>query len=98
MSAPRVDRSLVLKVARLAALSLDDAEADRLAKDLGQIVSYVEQLDSLDTRDVQPTAHVRLERAPFRPDDPRPCLSSEEALSQAPRVEQGGFAVPTFVE
>ncbi|MBV9945735.1 MAG: Asp-tRNA(Asn)/Glu-tRNA(Gln) amidotransferase subunit GatC [Myxococcales bacterium] len=98
MPAPPVDRALVLHVAKLAALSLDDAEADGLAADLAQIVAYVQQLDTLDTRDVPPTAHVELDRAPFRPDEPAPCLSNEEALAQAPRAEQGGFAVPAFVE
>jgi aspartyl-tRNA(Asn)/glutamyl-tRNA(Gln) amidotransferase subunit C len=35
---------------------------------------------------------------PLRPDEPRPCLSHEEALAQAPEAVDGGFAVPTFVE
>ena len=85
-------------MAKLAALSLSDAEADRLAVDLASIVGYVEQLDELDTRDVPPTAHVAIARAPWRPDEPRPGLSHEDALAQAPSVEHGGFSVPTFVE
>lgn len=98
MAGPRVDRALVLHVAKLAALSLADEEVDRLAGDVARIVGYIEQLDALDTRDVPPTAHVRLERMPLRADERRPCLTHDEAMSQAPRVEQEGFAVPTFVE
>ncbi|HZU83011.1 MAG TPA: Asp-tRNA(Asn)/Glu-tRNA(Gln) amidotransferase subunit GatC [Polyangiaceae bacterium] len=41
---------------------------------------------------------MRLESTPWRADEPRPGLTHEEALAQAPRVEQDGFAVPTFVE
>jgi aspartyl-tRNA(Asn)/glutamyl-tRNA(Gln) amidotransferase subunit C len=98
MSAPKVDRALVLRVARLASLSLSDEETDRFAAELARIVGYVEQLQQLDTRDVPPTAHVHLERAPWRDDEPKPGLSRDEVLAQAPRVEHEGFAVPTFVE
>jgi aspartyl-tRNA(Asn)/glutamyl-tRNA(Gln) amidotransferase subunit C len=98
MSAPRVDRALVLHVAKLASLSLSDEEADRLTHELGSIVAYVEQLEELDTTSAAPMTHVDIERLPWRKDEPRPGLSHEDALAQAPRVEQGGFSVPTFVE
>jgi aspartyl-tRNA(Asn)/glutamyl-tRNA(Gln) amidotransferase subunit C len=95
---PKVDRALVLHVAKLSSLSLSDAEADRFAGELAKIVGYVEQLDQVDTRDVPPTAHVQLERMPVRDDEVRPCLLREDALGGAPQVEHDGFAVPTFVE
>jgi aspartyl-tRNA(Asn)/glutamyl-tRNA(Gln) amidotransferase subunit C len=85
-------------MAKLSSLSLSEAEADGFARELARIVGYVSELDSLDTTDVPPTAHVQLERMPLRPDEPRPCLSHEEALAQAPEAVDGGFAVPTFVE
>ncbi len=91
------NRALVLHLAKLAALSLDDGEADRLTSDLARIADYVEQLESLDTEGVPPTAHVQLDRMPLREDETRPGLSHEEALSQAPRTEEEGFAVPAFV-
>jgi aspartyl-tRNA(Asn)/glutamyl-tRNA(Gln) amidotransferase subunit C len=95
MPAPRID---VQHVAKLASLSLSEAEAERFAKELATIVDYVAQLDALDTRDVPPTAHVQLDRMPLRADEARPCLPHDEALAQAPAVDEGGFAVPTFVE
>jgi aspartyl-tRNA(Asn)/glutamyl-tRNA(Gln) amidotransferase subunit C len=98
MPAPKLDRALVLHVAKLSSLSLSDAEADRFADELARIVRYVEQLDGVDTTDVAATAHVLLDRMPLREDALRPCLSHEAALSQAPQVEADGFAVPTFVE
>jgi aspartyl-tRNA(Asn)/glutamyl-tRNA(Gln) amidotransferase subunit C len=98
MPAPKVDRALVLHVAKLASLSLAEAEVDRFASELAKIVGYVEQLDALDTRDVPATSHVQLDRLPWRPDQPRPCLSHADALAQAPQVEGDGFAVPAFVE
>jgi aspartyl-tRNA(Asn)/glutamyl-tRNA(Gln) amidotransferase subunit C len=93
-----IDRALVLHVAKLASVSLSEAEVDRFAGELARIVGYVEQLEQVDTSDVPPTAHVQLDRLPLRQDDLRPCLSHADALAAAPQVEADGFAVPTFVE
>jgi aspartyl-tRNA(Asn)/glutamyl-tRNA(Gln) amidotransferase subunit C len=98
MPAPKIDRALVLHVAKLASLSLSDTDVDRYAAELARIVGHVEQLDILDTRDVPPTAHVQIERLPLRADDVVECLSRDEVLAQAPLVESDGFAVPAFVE
>jgi aspartyl-tRNA(Asn)/glutamyl-tRNA(Gln) amidotransferase subunit C len=98
MASPKIDRDVVLHVAKLASLSLSEAEVDRFAGELARIVAHVEQLDALDTRDVPPTAHVQVERIPLRRDEVTPGLSHEDALSQAPQVEADGFAVPAFLE
>ena len=93
-----IDRARVHHIAKLAALSLSDAEAEGFAQELDAIVRYVEELDALDTSRVAPTAHVQLERAPLREDAVLAGLSRDEALAAAPRVEHDGFAVPAFVE
>jgi aspartyl-tRNA(Asn)/glutamyl-tRNA(Gln) amidotransferase subunit C len=98
MADKKIDRARVMHIAKLAALSLRDEEADALAADLARIVAYVEELDTVDTKDVPPTAHVQLGRAKLRPDETKPCLPHDEALAAAPRTEHGGFAVPAFVE
>jgi aspartyl-tRNA(Asn)/glutamyl-tRNA(Gln) amidotransferase subunit C len=98
MAGPTIDGALVRHVAKLASLSLSDDEAARFAGELAKIVEYFAQLDALDTAGVAPTAHVLLDRMPLRPDEPRPGLTHEEALAQAPSREGEGFAVPAFVD
>ncbi len=98
MAGPKIDRDVVLHVAKLASLSLSESETDRFAGELDRIVAHVQELDQLDTRDVPPTAHVRIDRTPWRADEVQDGLSHADALSQAPAVEDQGFAVPTFVE
>ncbi len=93
-----IDRARVMHIAKLAALSLSDAEADALAHDLGRVVGYVEELDAIDTTGVPPTANVQLTRSAWRADETREGLSHEDALAQAPRAEHEGFAVPGFIE
>jgi aspartyl-tRNA(Asn)/glutamyl-tRNA(Gln) amidotransferase subunit C len=98
MPAPKIDRALVTHVAKLASLSLTDTELDRFAPELERIVAHVEKLAALDTSDVPPTAHVQIDCTPLRADEVAPCLTHDDALSQAPQVEADGFAVPAFVE
>ncbi len=98
MAGPIIDGARVRHVARLASLSLSDDEAEGFARELSTIVDYVRVLDGLDTTGVEPTAHLELSRMPLRDDEPVAGLSHEDALSQAPRVEAEGFAVPAFVD
>ena len=93
-----ITRDDVLHVARLARLELTEAEVRRMIEDLGKILDYVALLNELDTSAVPPTAHVAVETAPFRQDRAVPGLTVESALSQAPRQNGGGFAVPAFVD
>lgn len=93
-----ITRQDVLHVAKLAKLELLPDEVEPLMKDLDRILQYVEVLAELDVDGVLPTAHVAVDAAPLREDEQHVGLSNEQALSQAPRTVDGGFAVPAFVE
>jgi aspartyl-tRNA(Asn)/glutamyl-tRNA(Gln) amidotransferase subunit C len=88
----------VRKVAKLARLDLSPDEVLRMTSELSAIVGYVQKLGELDTSGIPPTAHVRLASVALRGDQPRPGLSHDEALAEAPRVAHDGFAVPAFVD
>lgn len=93
-----ISRAEVAHVARLARLALSDEELEHSAEQLGQILRLAEQVRLLPTEGVPPTTHaVPLENV-FREDVVGPCLTAEEALSTAPAVEQGRFAVPRILE
>ena len=93
-----ITRETVLHVAKLARLELEDSEIDRMQKDLGNILEYVNSLAELDTDSVLETTQVAVLGAPLRPDVVQPSLSHDVALREAPRAAGGGFAVPAFVE
>jgi aspartyl-tRNA(Asn)/glutamyl-tRNA(Gln) amidotransferase subunit C len=93
-----LDRDQILHIARLARLHLQEHEIERLQKDLAQILAYVEKLRELDKTDVLPTAQVAVEAAPLREDAVEPGLPVDQALAEAPRRGERGFAVPAFVE
>jgi aspartyl-tRNA(Asn)/glutamyl-tRNA(Gln) amidotransferase subunit C len=92
-----IDEKEVARVAELACLSLTKEETTTMAKDLDRIVAYVEELAQLDTSNVPPTSHVLMGKTAWRPDVVEQGLSHEQALDQAPRSSQGGFAVPAYV-
>ncbi|EYF03684.1 Asp-tRNA(Asn)/Glu-tRNA(Gln) amidotransferase subunit GatC [Chondromyces apiculatus] len=93
-----LQREQVLALARLAHLDISPAEVDRLTGDLANILAYVRQLEALDVSDVPPTAQILLARSPLREDAEIPSFPQDTALAEAPRVQDGGFTVPTFVD
>lgn len=94
MSLTRAD---VVKVSLLARLSLSEEELDRLTDQMGQIVAYVDQLAELDTENVEPMAHAIELTNVFRPDELRPSLPREEALSNAPHADGEFYLVPAVL-
>ena len=93
-----ITRADVLHVAKLAKLELSEAEVERMVRDLGTILEHVAELQKVDTKGVPPTAYGAVEAAPFRPDDVVAGVDRDVALREAPRHEDGGFAVPAFVD
>lgn len=91
----------VRHVAELANLRLSDEEVQRMSRDLGQILTHVEQLNELDTTNVQPMAQVLFdadETATLREDIPHTPLGNEEALANAAASGAGYFKVPKVIE
>ena len=89
---------VVRRVARLSRLKLDEAEVSRLASELSQVLHYVDQLNELDVKNVEPMAHAIELTNVFRADEPRPSLSREQALSNAPKSDGKYFLVPPILE
>ena len=90
-----IDRDQVLHVAKLARLRLTEEELERMSRELSTILEAIEQIGELDLDGVPPTSHVIDLENVLRPDEPRPCLSRERALENAPDATEEGFRVPS---
>jgi aspartyl-tRNA(Asn)/glutamyl-tRNA(Gln) amidotransferase subunit C len=90
-----IDRDQVLHVAKLARLKLTDDDLDRMPEELSKILEHVETMNELNLEGVEPTSHVVDLTNVLREDVPRPGLSREQALGQAPDAADGGFRVPS---
>jgi aspartyl-tRNA(Asn)/glutamyl-tRNA(Gln) amidotransferase subunit C len=93
----RLTRDDGAHVARLARLSLTDAELDTYTTQLGAVLDHAEDVASLDLADVEPTAHPLPLVNVLRADEVGPCLDRDEVLAQAPAVEDGRFRVPAIL-
>ena len=91
-------RDEVERVAVLARLKLSDAELDNLTAQLGQILGHMEQLNELDTEDVDPMVHAIELQNVFRADEVRESLPREDALANAPKTDGQFFLVPQILE
>ncbi|MCU1370522.1 MAG: gatC [Ilumatobacteraceae bacterium] len=92
-----ISRDDVAHVAKLARLSVDDAELDTFTAQLGAILEHAEDVEALDLADVPPTSHPFDLVNVLRPDEPGATLTSDAALAGAPQAEDGRFRVPTIL-
>ena len=88
----------VRKVAKLAHLEISDEEVALYTPQMADIVKYVEQLNEIDTGEINPmlgglTAEGEATET-MRDDDPGGSFSQDEALSEAPSAVAGHFQVP----
>ncbi len=87
----------VRKVALLARLRLDDEETERMQQQLSSILDYMAMLGEVDVDGVAPTAQVTDVVNVVRPDEVRPSLPVDDALSGAPARVGDYFKVkPVF--
>jgi len=88
----------VRHVAKLARLKLSDEQIKQFARQLGDILTYVEKLGELDTTDIEPTAHAAPIRNVFRDDISRPGIGVEKVLANAPTSKPPFFKVPKVLD
>ena len=89
----------VKRIAKLANLTLNDSEEEEFEGQLTNILSYIEQLNKVDTENIEPTAQVtglkNVTRNDKFTDD---MLSQDEALSGSKKTHNGLFVVDKLVD
>lgn len=99
----KLSEEQVKKIAQLANLNLSPEEVQHMAHDMGEVLTHMEQLESLDTTGVPAMAQVLYEAgetATLRVDEEREArrLGTQKALSNAPLSGAGHFKVPKVIE
>jgi aspartyl-tRNA(Asn)/glutamyl-tRNA(Gln) amidotransferase subunit C len=93
-----VDTTTVKKVANLARIAISDAEAERIAPELNNILGWIEQLGEVDTSSVEPMTAVIPNHLRLREDVVTEGNQRDAVLQNAPQGEHGFFTVPKVVE
>lgn len=83
----------------LARLELSEKDTEKYTPKLNSVLEYFSELDEVDTEGVEPAYHVLALSNVFREDEvnPKGCLSQDEALSNAPKKQDGFFKAPRMM-
>ena len=88
----------VTKIARLARIEVTEAEKEPLAKEISGILSWIEQLNEVNTDNVEPLASVSDTALPWREDKVTDGHKRDDILANAPQSDYGCFVVPKVIE
>ncbi len=84
-------------IAKLSKLEFSDAEKEKFTHQFNDILKYMEQLNSVDTTNVEPLAQVIELKNVFRDDVVKPSTPTETALMNAPSATEEHFKVPKVI-
>jgi aspartyl-tRNA(Asn)/glutamyl-tRNA(Gln) amidotransferase subunit C len=94
----QVDEATVRRIARLARIKITDEEAQELQKELTGILNWVEQLNEVDTSNVEPMTRVVPISLKMRKDEVTDGNIADDIVRNAPNSDDHFFVVPKVVE
>ena len=94
----KIDRAVVGKVAALARIKIPEDKIDKMSTDLTEILTFMEQLNNVDTTGVEPLVYMNEDTNRWRADEQKESLSMEDGLKNAPARAGEYFTVPKILE
>ncbi len=93
-----LDKETVKRIGTLARLKLNDDRMGPMMQDLNHILKFIDQLNEVNTKDIDPMAGVNTPVMPFRKDTVNDGNITEKVLANAPEVAANMYVVPKVVE
>ena len=93
-----INDELVNKLATLSRLSFNAAEKESIKADLSKMISFVEKLNEVDTKGVEPLLHITTNTNVMREDEVVQTLTREETLKNAAMKDEQFFKVPKVIQ
>ncbi len=93
----KIDEKLIRHVGKLSRIELTDEQVAMFGRQLADIVEYVDKLQQINTDGVEPMAHALPVHNVLAEDAPRPSLSPEAALANAPDRIDDFYRVPKVI-
>jgi aspartyl-tRNA(Asn)/glutamyl-tRNA(Gln) amidotransferase subunit C len=94
----KIDNELVVRLAELSKLELDDAAKEGIKKDLQKILELVEKLEEVNVEGIEPLIYMTDEKNVLRKDVVKDTVSKDEALLNAPQRDSDYFKVPKVIK
>ena len=92
------DKKSLLKLGKLARISISEDKLNNLSKDLNSILEFVDQLKEIKTDQVDPTSNSLNQKLEVRDDKVDNKNSTDDILENAPEKEMDFFVVPKVIE
>ena len=93
-----IDLKTVKHISKLARISVNDEKAKKLEKDLNSIFKWIEQLNELNTKKVEPLTSIAETKLRLRKDKILSENIRDEILKNSPKDNKDYFVVPKVVE
>ena len=93
-----IDKNQVKKVAKLSRISLEDNKIDSLSKDLDSILTFVEKLNELDTKEIKTLKSIADKTLEGRNDIVDDGKIKNDILKNSPEKNEDFFVVPKVIE
>ena len=94
----KIDKNTTLKIAKLCRVRVEEHEIEELSSQLSSILDWVEQLNEVNTENVEPLSNVSTAKLPLREDKESFEDKSNDVLTNAPEKLENYFVVPKVVE
>lgn len=94
----KITKEQVHNIAKLARLEITDEEAEKYSHEVGSMIELAEQLNEVDTTNVEPTTHISSVKNVMRKDEPKEWITRDDALKNAPDHKDGLFRVPSILD
>ena len=93
-----VDKDTVRRIAKLARIAMDDAQAAEMETELNALLDWVQQLSEVNVENVPPMTSVVQQRLKMREDVLTDGGYADDLMKNAPQSEGHFFVVPKVVE
>ncbi len=93
-----IDLKTIKHISKLSRISLEDEKAKKLATDLSSIFEFIEKLNELDTKGIDPLTSIAETTLKFRKDEVKSQNIREKILKNSPSDNEDFFVVPKVVE
>ena len=94
----KIDQTLIEKLAKLSQLDFSQEAKSKMEQDLNKILAFVDELNTLNTDDIEPLVYINEEVNKLRKDEIGEHLTKEKALKNAPDKDSDYFKVPTVLK
>ena len=94
----KVDNQLVDKLAELAKLEFDEKSKEEIVKDLNNVLTFVEQLNEVNTENAEPLTYITDEVNVLRKDEVKQEITKEEGLLNVPIHDSDYIKVPKVLK